>query len=404
MYKAYHTRYVNGMPTGPFVFFNTSLNLKEYKILDPVLNLSFGKAGSFSFRVPIDNSQYENFEDIVSYVDLYRDDALIFSGRVFGQSKDFNNIYTINCEGILALFNDVIDNPREVILTQEKQSPVVENYLQTFVDIYDINADGYKQFRLGKVQIEEIVYDIYESFDSYDTVMSRLETLTDSYEGYLVARKESGVYYLDYYKDHVSISDQTIDFGVNLIDVSQETIPDNIITCLTVYGADIYDENNVYVKTLTTGLLESEEGIERFGRIYGVLNWSDITSETYLKKRAELYLKQIVKPRMSFEVTAVDLAKAGSDINYFSVGQRVHVKSAVHNIDDNFLIQQQQLNLLNPASNTMTLEAVKIGYIGKTKQSVSNIYNTIYNNSYSGGTTAYPISNEDIDNIINALA
>lgn len=399
MFRAYHIKYVGDQEVSNIFFDDTLEQLKIFSLIDPTLKTEVGKAGSFSFKLPITNTEFDQFEDIVSYVDLYRGDDLIFSGRVFGVGpKDFYGQTNIYCEGLLAVFNDSIFEP--IIF-----NGTLNELLTAFLEQHNDQVDDPKKVYLGKVTVEDNY--VYRAYENYEPTIDRLDDIVDSYGGYMSVRKENGLLYLDYLQDFEEISNQTIDFGENLLDITQETDVSELATVLIPFGGDIQNEDGsstkVDITSVNLGLnyIENIEAISQYGRIWKVHEWSDVTVPTILRKKAVDYLAEISQPKVSIDVSAVDMAKAGSNINYFKAGQYVHVHSTFHNVDRNILVKSQDLKLLDPASNTMTLSDKFTGFIGKTNKNITNINKSI--DVIYTKTEGNSVKNEDLQNQINII-
>ena len=389
MYRAYHTKYSNSYDGfDRKLFFDTYLDIAEYKLIDPTLNRNFGKAGSFTFRVPITNTEYEKFEDSVSYIELYRKDKLIFYGRVFGQQKDFDNIYNVTCEGFLAVLNDSVSDAIVV------QNISMEDLVRLFLDWHNSQVDGYKRIEVGRIEVyTKGLIDM--TFDRKVKTIQRLDEISEAYGGYFLIRYENGTAYLDYIDHHTLISDQEINFGENLLSIDQSTVVEDLCTVLVANGADDVDPVTV----------ENKDAIESYGLIVNVKDWPDVHETEVLERLANNYLESVCKPKININVTAVDLSKIGTDINFFDVGQEVKVRSKLHNIDDMFVVQSQEIRLLEPQSNTLSLGGEKYGYISKVKQNTNSTLYTILNTVNQGSeTTIHHITNADIDRLIDGLS
>ena len=64
------------------IFFNAGISDDALTLAEAKLDLEVGKAGSFTFKIYPTNIGYNYFQKFKSYVSLYREDRLIFSGRV----------------------------------------------------------------------------------------------------------------------------------------------------------------------------------------------------------------------------------------------------------------------------------------------------------------------------------
>ena len=383
MFYAYHTKYVNGVGTTK-LFFEASSATKEYQLIDPVLKLEIGKAGSFTFTVPIENVEYDNFDDLVSYIDVYRSNQgtakLIFSGRVFSHKKDFYNRLNVTCEGLFAVFNDSVQYPLQFTGIS------LSNIIGSFLTQHNNSVDDYKKVYLGNITVEDNY--LTRLFERTVHTIDRLNDIVDSYGGYMSVRKgDDGKLYLDYIAEYTDISKQTINFGENLLDITQESNIDGFITVIVPYGAQMTDTDGSYyyvdISSVNNGnrYLENTELIEKYGRITGTVEWPDVTNPSNLKTKAQKYLaSETNRPLVTIDVTAVDMAKANSDINFFEPGQNILVYSEAHNIARYILATSQELHLLDPGSNRMILGDSYAGLISQTKNTATNNYNSIVNN------------------------
>lgn len=383
MFYAYHTKYVNGVGTTN-LFFEASSATKEYQLIDPVLKLEIGKAGSFTFTVPIENVEYDNFDDLISYIDVYRVTKgtvkLIFSGRVFSHSKDFYNRLNITCEGLFAVFNDSVQYPLQFTGTS------LSGIIGSFLDQHNNSVDDYKKVYPGNITVEDNY--LTRLFERTVYTIDRLNDLVDSYGGYMSVRKgDDGRLYLDYYADYTDVAEQSINFGENLIDITQESNVDGFITVIVPYGAQLTDTDGSYyyvdISSVNGGkkYLENLDLVEQYGRIVGTVEWPNVTDASILKTKAKQYIEASTNlPSVTISVTAVDMAKANSDINYFEPGQNILVYSEAHNISRYILAKSQELHILDPASNRMVLGDSYAGLISQTKNTATNNYNSIVNN------------------------
>lgn len=405
MYRAYHTLMLGGMPSGPYLFFDALLQSPQYQIMEPTLQGVFGKAGTFSFKVPLDNNQYDQFVELISYIDLYREKDLIFSGRILSLSKGFDNVYNVVCEGCLAIFNDTLALAQDgtpaiaVVDGTAGTSGSVAGWMRKVINLHNYNyrdpnnngklkaTDGYKAFELGHVYADKINDIYYVTFSEYSTIMSVLEAFSDKYGGYFQATKEGDVFKLSYYQNHNTLAlldfpemgnpNQVIDFGRNLLDLTQETNTDSLATVVIAEGAVINPQLDPDTRYKVT--VSNQDLLDKFGTIVRHVCFDEIEDLNTLKKIANQYLKEVSAPTVTINASAIDLAKAGSDINHFQVGQLVRVRSKIHGLDEELVVQSYDLNILDPTSSQITLGNEKLGFVSRSKKSERNIYNEINN-------------------------
>ena len=78
MYKAY---------VDNDIFFASDADQDSLRLTTANLTLQAGSSGEFVFTIPPCNRFYGQFEKIKSYVDVYRDDELVFPGAFTASQK-----------------------------------------------------------------------------------------------------------------------------------------------------------------------------------------------------------------------------------------------------------------------------------------------------------------------------
>lgn len=352
------------------IFFQTDSN--DLVLTSAKLERTVGTAGSFTFTIPPNNVYYNSFRKIIDFVDVYRDEDLLFSGRVYSITETFDTQLKIVCEGLLAVLNDSILRP---VTYQGELHGLVRQIIQN----HNSQVESAKQVQVGRLLISNS--DCYRAYQNYETSISRLQDLVESYGGWMRIRRENGVNYFDWYEANIDGTTQRINFGENLLDVKQEENADGICTVLIPLGAANDNNVRIDIKTVNDGLdyIEaSSEYIQKYGYVVASHIWDDVNYPSILKTKAQQYLNACLTPRKIINVTAVDLADAGYDVDAFNVGQKIRVYSAPHDINGEwFDCTTQSLDLLNPAQNKLTLGSEKIGYIKAARSASAEVRSSL---------------------------
>ena len=388
------------------IFFNAGISDDSLTLTEAKLDLEVGKAGSFTFKIYPTNIGYNYFQKFKSYVSLYREDRLIFSGRVLEEKKGFSNEKTIICEGLLAMLNDSIIRPFSF------QGTITE-FLTMLINNHNSQVSEDKQFTLGTVTVTDPNNYIARSREGYNSTMALFDDTVSTLGGYFVVRPENGVLYIDYLEDFTVESGQEVNFGENLLDITKESSGTELITALIPLGAEseeTQEDGTVIRRKLTiesvndgNDYLTNTEAIEKYGFILGTHEWNDVTRPENLKTKGEAYLAQAVMEKTTINISAVDMAKAGADIDSFLAGEYVNIKSSVHSIDAKMLIKKQSLNLLNPSQNKLTVGDTVAGYVESGVKN-TNKYETVIqkieaNYVTNQQVTGYPTKEELADAI-----
>ena len=388
------------------IFFNAGISDDALTLAEAKLDLEVGKAGSFTFKIYPTNIGYNYFQKFKSYVSLYREDRLIFSGRVLEEKKGFSNEKTIICEGLLAMLNDSIIRPFSF------QGTITE-FLTMLINNHNSQVSEDKQFTLGTVTVTDPNNYIARSREGYNSTMTLFDDTVSTLGGYFVVRPENDVLYIDYLEDFTAESGQEVNFGENLLDITKESSGAELITALIPLGAEsqeTQEDGTVIRRKLTiesvndgNDYLANTEAIEKYGFILGTHEWNDVTRPENLKTKGEAYLTQAVMEKTTINISAVDMAKAGADIDSFLAGEYVNIKSSVHSIDAKMLIKKQSLNLLNPSQNKLTVGDTVAGYVESGVKN-TNKYETVIqkieaNYVTNQQVTGYPTKEELADAI-----
>ena len=363
MYKAY---------VDNDIFFASDADQDSLRLTTANLTLQAGSSGEFVFTIPPCNRFYGQFEKIKSYVDVYRDDELVFSGRVYSIAETFDTQFRITCEGLLTFLNDSVFRP---VTFDGQLHTLVRNILAS----HNQQVEADKQIAEGRLLISN--YECYRAYETYETSISRLQDLVEAFGGWIRIRKENGVLYFDWYDAFIDGTTQKIDFGENLLDITQTEDASSIVTVLIPLGAANDDNVRLTIEEVNSGLdyIEaSQTYIDKYGYIVGSNIWDDVTVPSILKAKGQQWLNACLTPKLMINVAAVDLADAGYSVDAFTVGQKIKVTSRPHGLEGEwFDCQEQSLDLLNPANNRLSLGTEQVGYIKASRSITTEIRSSI---------------------------
>lgn len=351
-----YTGKINGV-----TFFKTNSMNRALALASAQIDLTAGSAGTFSFTATIENVKHGKFNKLIDYVDVYRNDDPIplFSGRITEIEKDFNLNENITCEGLLTILSDTIYRPK----THEG---TLHELVRDIIATHNEQVDSLKQITIGTIFIPDT--DCYRAYENYETSISRLQDLVNSYGGYLEIHKTvNGELELNWYADFIQGNTQGIDFGENLLDLTFAENVDDIATIIVPLGAKKDDGTFVDISTVNDGkdyLVASDEYIQKYGYVMTVQQWDDVNVPSILKRKGQAWLSACLINKVTIDVTAVDLANVGYDYDNFKIGQKLKVTSIPHNLTGEwFNCNEQTIDCLHPENDTLSLGEVKIGYV-----------------------------------------
>lgn len=334
---------------------------------DPVLKLEMGKSGSLTFGLPVTNALYGRLQKLVSIVQVFYDEQEVFEGRVLSLTRDFNNTLQVECEGELSYLVDSVQrNDAFTGKTTELLAEIIARHNEM--------VEPFKQFKMGKVTVEERditiagqsdkttddegnfdyrQIEINSTTSEWRDTLDYIETCLINYcGGYLRARRDvAGSLYLDWIANYYDQTTQTIEFGVNMLDLEEEDDVNDIFTILIPLGT-----NNLTIEEVNDGspMLVDEERVAKYGRIIKTKTFDSVSKPETLKENGERYLRENGFPKVTLTINAVDLHQYDKNVEMIRLGDRVHVLSAPHSIGDYLICTEIEYDLADPANTEYT--------------------------------------------------
>ena len=347
--------------------------LEEYRIMSPKLELEVNKTGSFQFSIYPDHIYYNKIAKIKTIITVYQDSTILFRGRVLNEEKGFYNEKQVSCEGELAFLLDSIQRPYDF-------TGSVSDYFKQLVMNHNAQVEAAKQFVIGNVTVTDPNnYIVRSNIDHVSTWDELNGKLVNNLGGHVRVRHEDGKNIIDYLKDFNTLSTQTVEFGKNLIDLKNITKGENMATALIPLGAKLKDnegkdtDKRLTVAAVNDGkdFITDADAVDKYGFICKQQVWDDVTEASNLLTKGKAYLASLVNIASSIEITAADLAGIDMNMKTFRLGSKVQVISPPHGINQLFVVQKLSVDLLNPASNKLTLGGMLETFTAMTASTVS---------------------------------
>lgn len=359
--------------TGSKAIYAPSGSGSNYLVQNPRYQHEINKAGQLEFTMLPENPLYGKLKRLVSPISLYRDNEEIWFGRVYSSESDFYNSEIITAEGALAFLHDVTIRPFSVTF---ESGDVVRAYIEYILRLYNSRIEEWKRIYPGNITVTESNNYLYRYKDSYndafDVIMEH--TVESSLGGYLSIRRKDGKTYLDYTVEAGETSDQTIQFGENLLDLSNYVTAENVYTVIIPVGKANGDRR-LTIASVNDGkdYIESPEGVALFGHIERYVEYPDVTTAKWLKIIAQKQLEFAIKQAVSINVKAVDLHLINPNISGFKHGTMVRVLSRPHGIDEYMLCRKVDINLNEPDDAVYTLGAELATLSGQQAQAQKGV-------------------------------
>lgn len=318
-------------------------------VFTPQLTVELNKAGSLAFVMPPDNVMYDSINKLSSIITVKQDDNELFRGRVLNDEKDFYNQKKNYCEGELAFLIDSIQRPYTYTGT-------VANLFKKFISNHNSRVEDTKKFTVGIISVANSDKEITVKGEDYCTTMDAItDKLLEVYGGYLVTRGSGSTRYIDWVETSGDNSSQSIEFGYNLLDVTEYISGEDLFTVLVPIGKRQTNDNGdftgyVNISSVNNGkdYIENATAVSLFGRIETSESWSEVEDPSELKTLGEAYLSKCIELAVTLTVKAIDLNLL--DVNYerIRLGDWVRVVSPPHNLDKWFQCTKIVYDLIDP--------------------------------------------------------
>lgn len=417
-----------------YILYDSQLN--EFQVGSPILKQELNTANELTFTIYPNHPYFNNISKLSSIIKVYQDSNLIFKGRAIDSELGFHNEKKITCEGTLAFLLDSVirpfDFPNDAQFSSldYEQDNVIEYFLNWIISKHNEQAKDFQKIQLGNVTVTDpnnyLSRSSIEYLSSWEVITSRL---LKNYGGYLVIREENGINYLDYLEDFTSdgtktgnklVCTQKIEFGANLLDLTEELSGADIKTGIIPLGARIEDSDGnqtdeyLTIESLPDGIL-SEVTLktgdhilnttlaETYGTIYEVVKWEDVTKPENLQAKALSYLADSVKFKNEITIKAIDLKLTNDQIGAFEVGKYVRCLSSPHGLDDLYLLQKISIDMKNPQATIIELNKSSLSFTDKVLENKKNTDNIVtrvnrVERGYINGGSITDIANETIEN------
>lgn len=214
-------------------------NLATRNLVSGSLNLKLTDIDDLDITVNQNNPLYDNVEPLITHIEVYEDDALIFRGRAIKPIKEmasnggFTREYVF--EAIDAYLLDSIQRFDNDSGSSAKQ------YLQKLIKVHNDQLDDkYKHFQLGKCDYSDKDGIVQRQIDYPTTKEAITAQLINKSGGYIRVRydHDKQTNYIDYTKT-IGVShkaDTPISVGKNMLSAKQTIDPTGIITRLIPLG------------------------------------------------------------------------------------------------------------------------------------------------------------------------
>lgn len=353
---------------------------KNGTVLSPKLTREVSKGGSLTFTMTREHPMYEMLQKMSTVVVVKQDGKETWRGRIFSHEADWYNNRAVYCEGALSFFNDSC-------VTPFNYEGTLKEFLQHLIDVHNAQVgQKMKMFELGTVTAalgDQVVhfgdadqYGVGEDYGKCWDIIDKLVLKTFGGYAYCTFDAATGYNVLNYCDQAVEekrVTAQKIEYGVNLLDLTEKTDTNGLYTRIYPVGnkhtvketrwkykfkwlpgglgkyTDEHEERYGIMDTdsatiqkylpqsgyrydLEDGYIENTDAVKKFGVIAHIVEFdTDSANDTFAAGVQALQQNHLMVT--SYTIKAVDLVDAGYDTERLTFACYAHILSAPHSVD-----------------------------------------------------------------------
>ena len=355
-------------------------------LVNPKVRLEVNTVGEGSFTIYKNHPHFDKLKKLKSVVEVSDETGVIFRGRMTGDTVDFDHGMAVDLEGVMAFFNDSIVRPfsfpkdfaeNAEYNTAAASGNVVAFFLKWLIDNHNAQVQDFQKMKLGNVTVTDPDNAITRSSSNYVSTWDALKSkLFDSaLGGYLCIRYEADGNYIDYLSEFTETNSQRVEYGENLLDLTNATEASETYSAIIPIGAAGLTLKGLADGDITADLVKegdtiySRSAVEAYGWIcapVGLTTWDDVVDDRALRTvGAEWLANGGASVLKAIEATAVDLHFTSEQAESLRIYKNVEVYSAPHGISEIFPLSKPEIDLLNPQNTKVN--------VGKTLKSLGKI-------------------------------
>lgn len=208
---------------------------------------------------------------------FYSGEDILWEGRVVVEDgDDFDTTKTYTAEGALSYLNDT-HQPLKAYNTTFK------SYIKSMLKIHNDKVGENRQIELGECTVEKSS----KWVTNWDKTLDKVKQAVEDAKAHMRVRSTGSKRYLDIYADYPRRSEQSVEFGKNLLQYSSKRDLTNLATvCIPLGKAKAKSSVDGQTEYLTCNppYVMNEAAVSNFGWIEQKVNFDNIDKVSELKK------------------------------------------------------------------------------------------------------------------------
>lgn len=345
-----------------------SHNFGGQKLLSGVIKDEINKIDTFNFSYDDFNRANGRLKPLMTFIKVL--DTLkneyAFEGRILKPRHEMDSDGAVShswvSEGELGYLHDSLQQHVEFRGTILEAVQLIIGFHNEY-----LKEEEYKHFEVGNIEVINNTNNLYFYLsDEQDTFDALKEKILDVLGGELQIRKEDGVRYLDILNEIGEEKETEIKLSKNLISMSVDVDPTEIITRFKPLGTRIESENEedtdasqarLTIKEVNNGVpyIDRKDLWKDYGIQGGSKIWDDITQASNLITTGTNFINNQKLVLNQYQVNAYDLSVIGLDIDNFKKGNTHKLINPVMNVDEKLRIIGTTKDIINVEESGITI-------------------------------------------------
>lgn len=415
-----------------YLMYDSSSSDTNNVITEPVLHREANSAGHFEATIPKSNECWEHLKLITGYIEIERDNQFVWQGRIIEIETDFDLSKHIYCEGELAYLNDFyIDIDWSSIKTENSDGTIVYDWFNFFTKYCKITSafggksilpdtsyitDDIKNYISDKLlDTQPTLNDDSRYMSVYDALINNfLNGMMSPFKNKIFLSIEHKVETVDGFNNtlvevtfrllkfnilytpdgsteetllcgDLPITEQTIEFGKNLSDLTVLQKTESMINSVTAFG---YETTGWWIfsstKQISATVYDYEDQLLHEVATYMFSVDGTSSTKDSLTIQAQKKLDEFKESRypVEYEVKAVDLVDAGENTDRLDYLKRTQIISSPHSINTIMLCTSLTEPLDEPTGKEFIF-GVTNSSLSKMQSMTDTVASRSYNMSYT---------------------
>lgn len=335
----------------------------DFVAYDVECELSLGDSGSVKLSVPKSNPGYARLKTRKTLLDFRIDNRSLGVFEVRELSRDIYGTAEVYAVGELSWLFDSVQPQAEYHDLTARQ------FIAKLLEQHNAQCPDHR-FTVGIVDVTDSNDSLYRYTNREQTLDAIRDKLVDRLGGNLRVRRDGATRYLDYVSDQTygSESEQTVRFGENLLDYSDNFTVDDLCTELVPLGARLENdkgdnsnignlEKRVTIESVNNkrDYISNSKLVQRFGHIRTTRTWDDVNIPSNLLAKARSWLDTEQYERMHISVRAVDLSMTDAQFGALRLGDRAYVVCEPFGLKASYVIRKRTYHPDDPSQDSIDL-------------------------------------------------